>query len=135
MATERIPSLIVKGFEGMERFAKRNPPSDLYKREDKKEDVNLRYVRWESWPLLVEAYAKLKQPDKAREVLAQMVDSLKLKPADDAKAGEKTWYAAHQVAYWQAVGKLADIENRQIDALASYQTALSFRAKTPEDQR
>ncbi len=132
MATERIPSLIVKGFEGMERFAKRNPPSDLYKREDKKEDVNLRYVRWESWPLLVEAYAKLKQPDKAREVLAQMVDSLKLKPADDAKAGEKTWYAAHQVAYWQAVGKLADIENRQIDALASYQTALSFRAKTPK---
>ena len=132
MATERIPSLILKGFEEMERFAKRNPPSDLYKREEK-EDVNLRYVRWESWPLLIEAYAELKQPDKAREVLAQMVDSLKkLKPADDAKAGEKTWYAAHQIAYWQAVGKLADTENRKLDALASYQTALSFRAKTPK---
>jgi len=50
-----------------------------------------------------------------------MVDSLKkLKPADNAKASEKSLYAAHQVAYWQAAGKLADIENRKLDALASY---------------
>ncbi len=133
MATERIPSLILKVFEEMERYAKSFPPSDLYKREDEKEDSNLRYLHWQSWPLLVEAYAKLKQSDKAREVLGQMVDSLKkLKPADNAKASEKSLYAAHQVAYWQAAGKLADIENRKLDALGSYQTALSFRENTPK---
>jgi thiol-disulfide isomerase/thioredoxin len=84
-----------------------------------------------SWPILAEAYAKLKQPEKAREVLAQMSEALKKeKPGDKAKQGMKASYANYQVTYWQTTAKVAEAEGRKLDAFTSYQTALSFRPKS-----
>src|SRR5262249_38310034 len=34
------------------------------------------------------------------------------------------------VTYWQAVGKVSEIEARKLDAMTAYQTALSFRPKS-----
>jgi thiol-disulfide isomerase/thioredoxin len=109
---------------------KRREASDLYPRED---DFggNLRFVRWMSWPILAEAYAKLKQPEKAREVLAQMSEVLKKeRPDEKAKQSAKMSYAYNQVTYWQATAKVAEAEGRKLDAYTSYQTALSFRPKS-----
>jgi thiol-disulfide isomerase/thioredoxin len=130
IATDRIPALVQKGLEETERMDKRREASDLYPRED---DFggNLKYVRWMSWPILAEAYAKLKQPEKAREVLAQMSEALKKeKPGDKAKQPMKASYANNQVAYWQTTAKVAEAEGRKLDAFTSYQTAVSFRPKS-----
>jgi thiol-disulfide isomerase/thioredoxin len=130
IATDRIPALVQKGLEEMERMDKGREASDLYPRED---DFggNLRFVRWMSWPILAEAYAKLKRPEKAREALAQMSEALKKeRPDEKAKQSAKMSYAYNQVTYWQTAAKVAEAENRKLDAMTSYQTALSFRPKS-----
>jgi thiol-disulfide isomerase/thioredoxin len=130
IATERIPALVQKGLTEMEQQEKHNRVSDLYPREDGEEGSNLKYTRWYSWPILAEAYAKLKQPEKAREVLAQMAEALnKEQPTENGKQSRKAAHLVNQVTYWRAVAKVAEAENRKLDALTSYQTALSFRPK------
>ena len=130
IATDRIPSLLKKGLEEIERMDKRRGVDDLYPREEG-DSGNLRYVRWMSWPILAEAYAKLKQPEKAREVLAQMSEALKReKPGEKAKQWMKMSYANNQVTYWQTTAKVAEAEGRKLDAMTSCQTALSFRPKS-----
>jgi hypothetical protein len=73
-----------------------------------------------SWPLLAEAYAKLKQPEKARESLARMTAALnREKPEAAAKAPEKRAYLNHQARYWQTVAIVAEAESRKLDALTA----------------
>ncbi|HEX4947311.1 MAG TPA: redoxin family protein [Blastocatellia bacterium] len=128
---EQIPAILQKGVAEIERIEANRAPDDLYPREEGDEGGNLRYTRWQAWPLLAEAYAKLKQPDKAQEVLSQMVAALKAeKPGDKSKAWMKSNYAANQVTYWQATAKVAEAVQRKLDALMAYQTALAFRPKS-----
>ena len=123
---ETIPAMLQKGLEGIERIEKNNDPSDLYPRDkDIPEGANLRYVRLDTWPLMAEAYARLKQPDKAREVLAQLADLVKPK-APLKTDSQKRSYASDQTVYWGTAGKVAEIEQRKLDALTAYQTALLF---------
>jgi thiol-disulfide isomerase/thioredoxin len=130
IATDRIPSLALKGLEEIAAYDKRIGRSDLYPREEG-DSGNLKYVRSMSWPILAEAYARLKQPEKAREVLAQMSEALKKeKPGDKAQPRMKASYANNQVIYWQTTAKVAEAEGRKLDAMTSYQTALSFRPKS-----
>ena len=130
IATERIPAMVLKGLAGLEQREKRNEGSDLFPQESGAGN-NLKYTQWRCWPLLAEAYAKLKQPEKAREALSQMAEALKKeKPDDKAKQSAKTSYQYNQVTYWQTVAKVAEAEARKLDGLTAYQTALSFRPKS-----
>jgi thiol-disulfide isomerase/thioredoxin len=130
MRLEQVPVLLQTGVGEIERFEAGRTRDDVYPREEGSEGGNLKYVRWQSWPLLAEAHARLKQPDKAREVLAQMADALKKeKPSDKAKESLKAGYANYQSTYWQTTAKVADIEQHKLDALTAYQTALAFRPK------
>jgi thiol-disulfide isomerase/thioredoxin len=131
VATARIPPLVLEGLEEVERMDKRSSPSDLYPRRGGG-NSNLKYAQWESWPLLAEAYAKLGQGEKAREVLKKMEEALRQdKPDEKASASDKSVYSTRQVTYWQTNAKVAEAENRKLDALSCYQTALSFRLKSP----
>jgi thiol-disulfide isomerase/thioredoxin len=133
VAIDRIPLLVLKGLDEVERRSKRDVVSDLYPREEGDEDGNLKYVRWRGWPLLAEASAKLKQPDKARDVLNRMSELLKKeKPGEKATQKQELSYANNQATFWQTTGKVAEAENRKLDALTAYQTALSFRPKSAE---
>jgi len=124
-----IPTLLQKGLTEIEQIEKSSGTSDLYTRGEEVES-NLSYTRWESWPILAEAYARTKQPVKAREVLAQMAGALKQKePRDQAKDSQKRAYAYYQGIYWQAVAKVADAEQRKLDALMAYQNVLALRDK------
>ena len=124
---EDIPALLQKGLTEIEKIEKNNRPSDLYTRGEEVES-NLSYTRWETWPLLAEAYARTKQPAKASEVLAQMADALKQKePREQSKDAQKRAYTYYQGIYWQAVGKVAEVEQRKLDALMAYQTVLALR--------
>lgn len=124
---ESIPVLIEKGVAGIERIEKNNGPSDLFRRDE--EGGNVKYVRLESWPVLAEAYARLKQPDKARDVLVKLSElSRSNKQSNDS---QKRAFAYEQAVYWEAVGKVAETEQRKLDALTAYQTALTFRPSAP----
>jgi thiol-disulfide isomerase/thioredoxin len=80
-------------------------------------------------PLLAEAYTRLKQPDKGREVLAQLAEVSKQK--EQINDAQRRSFAHGQFVYWQAAGKVAEAEQRKLDALTAYQTALSFRVTKP----
>ena len=126
-----IPAMLRKGMEGVEQIEKNNEPSDLYKRDDDiPEGANLKYVRMDTWPLLAEAHARLKQPAKAREVLAQIADFIKPKEPPKTDSQRRS-YASDQSVYWRAVGKVAEVEQRKLDALAAYQATLLFFGRPP----
>ena len=128
---EKVPELLQKGIAETEQLDKSRGESDLYPPSDSIMN-NLKYVRLEGWPLLADAYARLKQPEKAREVLAQLAGILQKTQANDA---QKRAFAHEQSVYWQAVGKVAEAEQRKLDALTAYQTALTYRVrKPPQDE-
>jgi thiol-disulfide isomerase/thioredoxin len=124
---ESIPAMLQKSFEEFRSIQERSRGSDLRPQNDETIDGDLRYVHWQIWPLLAEAHARLKQADKAHEVLAQMAEALKQqKPTEQ----QKVMYANYQTAYWQSVATVAEFEQRKLDALMAYQTALAFRPKS-----
>ncbi len=126
---QEIPVLIEKAIADMESREKSRGVSDLSPPSDEVEN-NLTYTRWRSWPVLAEAYARMKQPAKAGAVLAEMAEALKKRePREKATDGQKRAYAYNAVIYWQAVAKVAEAEQRKLDALAAYQTAVSVRLK------
>lgn len=124
---ERVPQLLQQGLVEIEQIDKGNPPSDLYPLEEGSDNGNLRYVRWQSWPLLAEAYARTQQTEKAREVLSQMAADLKEQRLTPKR---QTVYANYQSAYWQATAKVVEAGRRKLDALMAYQTALAIRPKS-----
>ena len=125
---ESVPVLLQKGVAHIELIENSSGPSDLFPARDSA-DSNLQYVRLESWPLLAEAYARLKQPDKAREVLVKLSElSSSNKQLNDT---QKRAFAYNQSVYWRAVGTVAEAEQRKLDALTAYQTALTFRPAAP----
>jgi len=126
-----VPVLLQKGLAEQEQMEKSRGVSDLFTMPEEVEG-NLAYTRWQSWPMMAEAYARMKQPAKAGEVLAEMAAALKKKDrGEKATDTQKRSYAYSAVVYWQAVAKVAEAEQRRLDALMAYQTALSARIAGP----
>jgi len=133
---EKVPVLLQQAIAEIAEIEKFGGPSDLFPRNESAES-NLRFVRLESLPLMAEAYARVKQPEKAREVLGQLAAiGNEKKPGPLATDAEKRAFAYYQSVYWQAAGKVAEGEQRKLDALMAYQTALILRpnASTGRDE-
>ncbi len=127
---QSIPALIQTGLTEMERLEKNRGVSDLYPQSEEFES-GLSYTRWQSWPILAEAYARTRQSAKASAALAEMAEALKKKePRENATDVQKRAYAYNAYIYWQAVAKVAEAERRKLDALAAFQTALNVRPKS-----
>jgi thiol-disulfide isomerase/thioredoxin len=126
---EKVPELLQKGLTEIERIEKSRGVSDLFTMGEDI-DTNLNYTRWQSWPLMAQAYARLKQPAKANEVLLEMAGALKKKePGEKASDSRKRSYTYSASVYWETVAKVAEAEQRKLDALTAYQTVLSLRTK------
>lgn len=126
---QNIPAMLQKGLAEMEKQDKSRGVSDLFARGDEVE-TNLSYTQWQAWPLLAEAYARTKQPAKASQVLADLAEALKKKePGDNASDAKRRGYTYNAGIYWETVGKVADAEQRKLDALTAYQTALALHTK------
>ena len=123
----KIPDILLKSFAEVERIEKNGGATDLYPRSaGADEGGNLKYMRLDGWPILAEAYARLKQPEKAQAVLAQLADlATPKKPAESDAQKRNAAYT--QTVYWRTVGKIAEVQQRKLDALTAYQTALSFQ--------
>lgn len=123
---ERIPELIERGFREIERRTERDIRRDDLSAEVKKAlQGNVDYSYWRGWPILLDAYLKMNRREKAREVLIQMEDFLvRRRPQESAPSEEKRLHARRQAIYWEWIARLAEAENRKLDALAFYQKAL-----------
>jgi thiol-disulfide isomerase/thioredoxin len=125
---DAVPPMLEKGLEEIEHFESLRTASDVLPRNEEAEGANLKYVRMDTWPMMAEAYARLKQPDRAREVLAKLADIVKPKEPSKNETQRKR-YTYGQSVYWRAAGKVAEVEQRKLDALMAYQTALLFEGK------
>jgi len=126
---QNIPVFLQKALEEMAKREKSLGVSDLSPRGDEF-DSGLNFTQWQAWPLLAEAYARTKQPVKANQVLVEMAASLKKKePGENATDAKKRSYTYNAGIYWETVAKVAEAEQRKLDALTAYQTALAVRSR------
>jgi hypothetical protein len=83
-----------------------------------------------------DGYLRLKQAEKAQIVLAQMderLQDLKTLTGDKQSRKEECW--ARGSSYWELMGRLAEFQNRKLDAMAYYENGLLKRLeakKKPE---
>lgn len=127
---ESVPVLLQKGLTEIEQIEKYRETSDLFPGNNSIES-NLKFSQLDAWPLMAEAYARTKKFEKAREVLAQLAEIANEKSVGPVSDARKRSNAYYQSIYWQAVGKVAELEQRKLDALMAYQTALNFRPNVP----
>lgn len=77
---------------------------------------------------LAEAYIELKQADKAQVTLSRMDERLQdLKSLVGDKNAYKDSYLEKMSAYWSLMGRLAQLQQRKLDAMGFYESALLER--------
>jgi thiol-disulfide isomerase/thioredoxin len=115
----RVPSLVKQGNESIARMYGSNLTDDRMDPEMlKRLRDSVDYTRIEGAHLLLDCYAVIKQPQKAREVLAQLAS------LDSSK----------EPINWEMMSlraQAAEIEGRRLDALMMYRSALDLRGATP----
>ncbi|SPE28398.1 exported hypothetical protein [Candidatus Sulfopaludibacter sp. SbA3] len=74
--------------------------------------------KWSTWSNAASTYVKLKQYDKARELLAKLGPSLQEnKPQPTASASDRQQHGIYESMYWQTKSELARAEDHKLDAL------------------
>lgn len=121
-----------KGVEQLDAEAKQ-PPYDLFDGQKELEDSSFYRIDQKTQGLFYEAdgYVRMKQPDGARTALTQLAQSLQtMKAQVNDKDGRRKAYAAQESLYWNAMAHFAQLQNRKLDAMACYQSALLDRLDT-----
>jgi thiol-disulfide isomerase/thioredoxin len=121
-----VPQLVESGLAQYLELTHRNFRSDLGPPEDSQRfAVNETYsARWLSFEILTDAYLKLNQSEKAREILYQAETLLgEYKAGRSAtESGMRTYLEG---TYWEMMARVAEAQGRKLDALACYQNALA----------
>lgn len=131
---DRLPDLIRQGIPELELQRTSGLPSDLYPPYD--DTASREQNRWYGAVTVADIWLKVKDKDRAREALAR-VQTLaeqskpKADPKDPQQAAKQRTYLSRQVTYWRAMGDLAQLEGRKIDAITFYQNALLARLQPP----
>jgi hypothetical protein len=82
---------------------------------------------------LAQAYIDLKQADEAQITLSRMDERLQeLKSFASDKNDRKEAYLEHLSAYWDHMGRLAELQQRKIDAMGFYENALLARLEAKQ---
>jgi thiol-disulfide isomerase/thioredoxin len=123
-----LPKLVERGLSQSLGFAHRSASSDMAPPDSQRFAANETYfARWEALTTLAEAYLKMNQPEKAREVLFQIEAFLGEHKADrSATEGGRRAYIDQTRTYWEMMASVAEAQGRKLDALAYYQNALTF---------
>ncbi len=126
---ERVVEMAQKGLAQLEIESKR-PPYDLYATKENTEENNFYRASQRVQGLVFETdgYLRLKQADKAQLDLAQIdVRLQELKPLAGDKQDRKDQCSSQESSYWGMMGRLAELQNRKLDAMAFYQNGLLKR--------
>lgn len=80
--------------------------------------------KWSTWNSAASTYIKIKQYDKARELLDKLGPSLQeFKLSDNPSTMEKQQYGIQEMQYWDSKSNLARAEGRKLDALVFQKNA------------
>jgi len=127
---ERVVDMAQKGLVQFEIESKRPPFYDLYNTKERLEDVNFYHALQPIRGLVFETdgYLRLKQAEKAQLDLAQIdVRLQELKPLSGDKQERKDTCSRQESSYWELMGRLAELQNRKLDAMAFYENGLLKR--------
>jgi hypothetical protein len=117
-----------KGVEQLDAEAKQ-PLEDFFSKE-RVEDVNFFRTNQKTLGLFYEAdgYVRLELPADGQAALTQFNQTLQaMKAQVNDNAERRKSYLAQESLYWNAMAHLAQLQNRQLDAMAYYQAALLDR--------
>jgi len=118
-----------KGLEQLDAEIKQ-PPYDLFFTKKELDDHVFYQTYNKAQGLFYEAdgYVLLKQADNARASLTQFEQTLQvLKGQITDKDQRRKNYLERESSYWNAMAHLAQLQNRKLDAMAYYQSALLDR--------
>jgi len=123
---DRVPDVVKDALKEDRERADKEAKSDLIGSEARKAiPAQIEYSQWEAWSVLAKAHLKLRQDDKARQILGAMEESLsKTKPDASASKDDKAAYKHRQATYWEWKGRVAESEGHKTDALVFYQHAI-----------
>jgi hypothetical protein len=118
-----------KGLEELEAETQQ-PPYDLFYGQKELEELNFYRAGQKTQLLFYEAngYVRLQEPNDATVTLAQLYQALlAMKAAINSKDDRRKSYAQQESHYWSAMAHLAQLQNRKLDAMAYYESALLDR--------
>jgi thiol-disulfide isomerase/thioredoxin len=108
--------------------------SDLFtKQEVENHDFRRASTRIRGLQFEADGYLRLRQAEKAQITLAQMderLQDLKTLAGDQQSRKEDCW--ARESSYWGLMGRLAESQNRKLDAMAYYENGLLKRLDAKE---
>jgi hypothetical protein len=126
---QRQVEMARKGVRQVDEEAKQ-PAYDLFYGKNELGDLNFYRANQRTHGLFYEAdgYVRLKQPDDARTALTQFDQALRaMKAQVNDKDDRRADYAGQESSYWNAMAHLAQLQNRKLDAMAYYESALLAR--------
>jgi hypothetical protein len=118
-----------KGLEQLDVEAKQ-PPYDLFFTKKELDDQNFYRIYQKARGLFYEAdgYVRLKQAEDAHATLTQFEQTLQaLKSHIKDKDDRRKSFSEQESSYWNVMAHLAQLQNRKLDAMAYYQSALLDR--------
>jgi hypothetical protein len=131
---ERVVAMAKKGLEKLAMESK-EPYYDLYATKDNLDDNNYYRAtqRIQGLVLVTDGYLRLKQGDKVQSNLAQFDERLReLKSLASDKDWRKKDCCGRESAYWGLTARLAELQNRKLDAMAYYESSLLARFEAAE---
>lgn len=129
----RVMEMAEKGLEAVE-IEEKEAFFDLYM---DKERAEFRFYntsrKLDGLAYLAQASIELKQADKAQITLSRMDERLQdLKSLAGDKSDRKESYLEHLSAYWGRMGRLAELQQRKLDAMGFYENALLARLEAKQ---
>jgi thiol-disulfide isomerase/thioredoxin len=120
-----VPGIVAKGLEETDRRFSDESASDLF--PDASQDLARARSNYylTGYFLQADAYMRLNQLTKAKDVLFKADEQLaNIRPDEKATSMQKVFFGETEARYWQAKGQLAEKEGRKLDALVLYRNAL-----------
>jgi hypothetical protein len=131
---ERVVAMAKKGLEKL-AIESKEPYYDLYATKENLDDNNYYRAtqRIQGLVLVTDGYLRLKQSDKVQSNLAQFDERLReLKSLASDKDSRKRDCCGRESAYWGLTARLAELQNRKLDAMAYYESSLLARFEAAE---
>ena len=126
---DREVEMAGKGLDLLEVESKQ-PPYDLYATAKDLDDQGFYNNNQRAQALYYEADGdlQLSQPEKAQAALAQLDERLQqLKNQAGDKDDRRKGLAGQESSYWGGMARLAELQNRKVDGMAYYESALLAR--------
>jgi len=115
---DQVPALVEKGYRVAMKREQRDDTNDRYDDEMRSQIDSTVYLKLERARVLLDYYAATKQPEKARELDAELAAIPVTQP------GMKS------MLLWRRA-QAAEVEGRKLDALMQYRAAMETRPRAP----